>query len=98
MVLVLYRSLLRIHLHHLSPTQRSLGDAMLKKEFRLHTNIGDKGQAREFLRSWAEYGETLSSREHLPTIDPSKFTDGQLNKVRSLRQKIVKAVHDDNSK
>mmetsp|Transcript_24498 Transcript_24498/g.38208 ORF Transcript_24498/g.38208 Transcript_24498/m.38208 type:complete len:129 (-) Transcript_24498:69-455(-) len=90
-VLLLYRNILRIHQRYLSPSQRALGDPMVKKEFRLHKNT-DQNQAKEFVKSWVDYVEAIQSRTQLPTLDTSKFTNDQLNKIRGLRKKILESV------
>ena len=92
MVLLLYRTLLRTHEQILIPSQRSLGDAMVKQEFRVHKKVQDEARAREFIKSWLQYLEILQQSSFLPSIDPSKFTDDQLRKVQSIRQKILKHV------
>ena len=89
MVMLLYRTLLRTHTQILGPSQRNLGDAMVKREFRMHRNVKNEAQAREFIRSWLQYLETLQTSDILPTIDPSRFTDSQLEKVSNIRKKIL---------
>ena len=49
----LYREVLRVHQQQLPQEMRSLGDAYVREEFRLHKTASQE-QAIQFVRSWRE--------------------------------------------
>jgi hypothetical protein len=53
--LSLYKSLLRAHANYLPAEMRSLGDAYVKAEFRLHKPVTDAAQLEGFYDGWTQY-------------------------------------------
>jgi hypothetical protein len=53
--LSLYRGILRAHNRHLPAEMRSLGDAYVKSEFKLHKLVTKTTQLDEFFVAWEEY-------------------------------------------
>ena len=53
--LSLYRSILRTHARSLPTEMRSLGDAYVKSEFRLHKDVKDEAQLEKFFGGWGDY-------------------------------------------
>ena len=53
--LSLYRSILRLHSKSLPMDMRSLGDAYVKAEFKLHKNVTDQNQLHNFFSEWKKY-------------------------------------------
>ncbi len=51
----LYRSILKTHARSLPLEMRSLGDAYVKSEFRLHKNVSDEAQLQKFFTEWKDY-------------------------------------------
>ena len=53
--LSLYRSILRTHSKSLPIEMRSLGDAYVKSEFRLHKDVTNDVQLKDFFSEWKKY-------------------------------------------
>uniref|UniRef100_A0A7S2UH10 Succinate dehydrogenase assembly factor 3 n=1 Tax=Attheya septentrionalis TaxID=420275 RepID=A0A7S2UH10_9STRA len=53
--LSLYKSLLRAHANYLPAEMRSLGDAYVKAEFRLHKPVTEAAQLEGFYDGWTQY-------------------------------------------
>ena len=53
--LVLYRSILKTHAKSLPIEMRSIGDAYVKAEFRLHKSVEDEAQLGKFFTEWQNY-------------------------------------------
>ena len=54
-VLSLLRSLLRAHRKFLPSEMRSLGDAYVRSEFRLHKSASDPNHISQFMTEWRNY-------------------------------------------
>ena len=63
-VLLLYRSILRLHSKHLPYRMRVIGDAYVKSEFRLHKNVTNEIQKAQFLQGWMSYLTTMKQNIH----------------------------------
>ncbi|CAK0896427.1 unnamed protein product [Prorocentrum cordatum] len=60
----LFRSIMRMHRTKLPQTMRSLGDAYVRKEFRLHYKPEVEGKHRTmFVGEWKKYVAMISSQE-----------------------------------
>ena len=55
----LYRSILRAHNRHLPAEMRSLGDAYVKSEFKMHKKVTDSAQLNQFFAAWEQYLDQL---------------------------------------
>lgn len=66
--LSLYRSILRTHSKSLPHEMRSLGDAYVKSEFRLHKNVTNDVQLNNFFKEWNKY------LQHIREISIAKQT------------------------
>ena len=53
--LSLYRGILKAHRGHLPAEMRSLGDAYVKSEFKLHKNVENDAQLDSFFVAWEDY-------------------------------------------
>lgn len=53
--LALYRSILKTHSKSLPIEMRSIGDAYVQAEFRLHKNVKDETQLGKFFTEWQNY-------------------------------------------
>ena len=51
----LYRSILRAHQRHLPNEMRSIGDAYVKSEFKLHKKASKPEQIEQFFEEWKKY-------------------------------------------
>jgi hypothetical protein len=51
----LYRGILRAHNRHLPTEMRSLGDAYVKSEFKLHKSVSKTDQLDNFFVAWEQY-------------------------------------------
>mmetsp|Transcript_35457 Transcript_35457/g.76923 ORF Transcript_35457/g.76923 Transcript_35457/m.76923 type:complete len:129 (+) Transcript_35457:192-578(+) len=75
--LTLYRSILRAHASHLPPEMRSLGDAYVKSEFRLHKAATDQQQLEQFYAEWTRYLQHLESTARArDTVSAGVLDDG----------------------
>lgn len=67
--LSLYRSLLKAHSKYLPAEMKSLGDAYVKSEFRLHKKVTNQDQLSRFFTEWNMYldqiQQTARARETL---------------------------------
>jgi hypothetical protein len=65
----LYRSLLKAHSKYLPAEMRSLGDAYVKAEFRMHKNVTNQDHLSRFYEEWYKYldqiQQTARAREML---------------------------------
>jgi Complex 1 protein (LYR family). len=55
----LYRSLLKAHSKYLPPEMKSLGDAYVQSEFRLHKSVTNQDQLSRFFAEWNMYLEQI---------------------------------------
>lgn len=53
--LSLYKGILKAHKDHLPAEMRSLGDAYVKSEFKLHKNVENGAQLDSFFTAWKDY-------------------------------------------
>uniref|UniRef100_A0A7S3HCN5 Succinate dehydrogenase assembly factor 3 n=1 Tax=Spumella elongata TaxID=89044 RepID=A0A7S3HCN5_9STRA len=77
---VLYRSIMRLHRTKLPGPMRSLGDAYVRREFRLHYKPDVKVAHRQmFMREWGSYVETISSQASVVGKEMSEEQTGKLD-------------------
>lgn len=67
--LVLYKKILRAHIHKLPVEIRSLGDQYVKAEFKAHKSVDNPLHIVGFLTSWQDY---------LKSIDGGSWLEGKL--------------------
>mmetsp|Transcript_659 Transcript_659/g.1420 ORF Transcript_659/g.1420 Transcript_659/m.1420 type:complete len:105 (-) Transcript_659:85-399(-) len=94
---VLFRSIMRLHRSKLPPPMRSLGDAYVRKEFKLHYKPDVKENHRKmFLSEWGNYVQTISAQasvvgKELSEDQRSKLNDEQKTQLGNL-EKTAKAL------
>ena len=77
--LKLYRSILRAHANHLPTQMRTLGDAYVKSEFRLHKATTNTDQLNQFYTEWQKYLEHLQSTARArETVKSGVLDDGNV--------------------
>lgn len=78
---VLYRSIMRLHRTKLPAPMRSLGDAYVRREFRLHCKPGVESKHMQmFLQEWGAYMQTISAQASIVGKEMSEEQVGKLNK------------------
>merc|ERR1712060_165645 len=93
----LFRSIMRLHRTKLPAPMRSLGDAYVRKEFRLHYKPDVKDNHRKmFLSEWGHYVQTISSQasvvgKELSDDQRSKLNDEQKTQLGNL-EKTAKSL------
>jgi hypothetical protein len=94
--LSLYRSILREHKLRLPAKMKSLGDAYVKQEFRLHKEAKPE-HLRRFMNSWENYLQTLQTQAeggkigvNIDANDVNRMTEEQKQKMRGLMDKATK--------
>ena len=95
--LSLYRSILREHKLRLPAKMKSLGDAYVKQEFRLHKEAKPE-HLRRFMNSWENYLQTLQKQAegggkigvNIDANDVNRMTEEQKQKMRGLMDKATK--------
>ncbi|KAF4676417.1 hypothetical protein FOL46_002921 [Perkinsus olseni] len=104
--LELYRRILRLHRTKLPTVMRSLGDAYVKKEFRIQL-VGLRGllfpvqqacsdpQLKQFVAQWEKYYSTISEQEvvkgqRMSTAEKSQLNDAQKKQLKALRVEAKK--------
>merc|ERR1712238_132388 len=82
----LYRTILRLHRTKLPGPMRSLGDAYVKKEFKLHykPNVEEK-QRMMFVREWNSYVDTIGAQESVVGKSMSDDQMGKLNDQQKMQ-------------
>ncbi|CAK0896426.1 unnamed protein product [Prorocentrum cordatum] len=76
----LFRSIMRMHRTKLPQTMRSLGDAYVRKEFRLHYKPEVEGKHRTmFVGEWKKYVAMISSQEDVVGQELTSDQRGKLN-------------------
>ncbi|EGW30267.1 acetate non-utilizing protein 9, mitochondrial [Spathaspora passalidarum NRRL Y-27907] len=96
--LVLYRSILRAHVHKLPKDLRSLGDHYVKDEFKAHKKIDNPLHIVAFLTQWQDYlrqidhGSWLHNK--LKHEDLEKMSPDQIGQLYEL-MKAAKRVDED---
>eukprot|EP00408_Alexandrium_pacificum_P016857 CAMPEP_0171187134 /NCGR_PEP_ID=MMETSP0790-20130122/17164_1 /TAXON_ID=2925 /ORGANISM="Alexandrium catenella, Strain OF101" /LENGTH=105 /DNA_ID=CAMNT_0011652185 /DNA_START=97 /DNA_END=414 /DNA_ORIENTATION=+ len=76
----LFRSIMRLHRTKLPVPMRSLGDAYVRREFRLHYEPGVKEAHRAmFLGEWHGYAQTIGGQQDVVGQELSAEQRGKLN-------------------
>lgn len=91
--ILLYRRILRAH-RNLPPEMRSLGDAYVRSEFRLHRKVTNPAHVIGFLSQWKMYLEQMPDREggkyykgrKLDTTVIEKMSSEQLGQLYEFMQ------------
>ncbi|KAF4751731.1 hypothetical protein FOZ63_000003 [Perkinsus olseni] len=93
----LYRKILRLHRTKLPTVMRSLGDAYVKKEFRMHLvqQACSDPQLKQFVAQWEKYYSTISEQEvvkgqRMSTAEKSQLNDAQKKQLKALRVEAKK--------
>ena len=73
--LTLYRSILRAHAKSLPIEMRSLGDAYVKSEFRLHKAVTNEGQLGNFFKEWEQYLKHIQETARVEETRAAGLTD-----------------------
>ncbi len=75
----LYRSILRAHVRHLPNEMRTLGDAYVRSEWRLHRDVKDETTLNNFFKEWNNYLshilQTARARESRAVVGSSMDKD-----------------------
>lgn len=93
LALGLYRTLLRLHRKRLPPDMRSMGDAVVKHEFREHRAARPEHLA-PFFAEWLSYADRLQRGQHLSQTPEDEdierhMNEEQVKKLRQLRDEIM---------
>jgi hypothetical protein len=75
--ITLYRSILRSHAKSLPVEMRSLGDAYVKSEFRLHKNVNNEEQLGKFFTEWEQYLKHIQETARAKETKAAGLTDSQ---------------------
>ncbi|CAJ1953324.1 unnamed protein product [Cylindrotheca closterium] len=83
--LSLYRAILRAHKDNLPAEMRSLGDAYVKSEFKLHKTVEKTVQLDAFFTAWEEY---LNQVQQTARIKESSLSLGEKEITASFGQHL----------
>lgn len=93
--LALYRAILKAHITKLPLDLRHLGSSYVRKEFKLHKQVTQEPQLREFFSAWEGYLEVLQRQAdvgkfgaHLDEKDRKLFNDDQKEKLVQLKEEV----------
>ena len=87
--LSLYRAILRAHKDNLPVEMRSLGDAYVKSEFKLHKTVENTAQLDSFFTAWDEY---LNQMHQTVRIKESSLSLGEKEMKASFGQHLSPAI------
>lgn len=79
--LSLYRAILKAHKGYLPAEMRSLGNAYVKSEFKLHKNVENTSQLDSFVTAWEEY---LNQMHQTARIKESSLSLGEKEMTASF--------------
>mmetsp|Transcript_28090 Transcript_28090/g.68403 ORF Transcript_28090/g.68403 Transcript_28090/m.68403 type:complete len:119 (-) Transcript_28090:1832-2188(-) len=83
--LSLYRAILKAHKGNLPAEMRSLGDAYVKSEFKLHKNVESTAQLDSFFSAWEDY---LNQIHKTARIKESSLSLGEKEMTASFGQHL----------
>lgn len=83
--LSLYRKILKAHKDHLPAEMRSLGDAYVKSEFKLHKKVENTAQLDAFFTAWEDY---LNQMHKTARIKESSLSLGVKEMTASFGQHL----------
>ena len=105
--LSLYRNVMKLQMRKVPEELRSLGDLMIKQEFRLHLDSASEEQMGKFMIGWQQYATMLDSKLdnkrsmkkmkealHNPQLDEmlkDKMTGEQQDTIHELKDIIFEA-------